>query len=86
MATNGEVVLVGGPRDGDVVEAGGAGLVEIEVGGMVHRYIPTKQTRPVGEVDLLAYNYDGMVNPAGAEDGVENAETRMASPRADENR
>jgi hypothetical protein len=58
--------------------------MEIDVDGMVHRYIPTKQTRTVGGADLPAYNYDGMVNPAGAEDGVENAETRMASPRADE--
>jgi hypothetical protein len=84
MTASSEVVLVGGPRDGDIVEAGRPGLVEIEVGGMVHRYIPTRQTRPVGDADLPAYNYDGMVNPAGAEDGVENAESRMASPRAEE--
>ncbi|MCW6005086.1 hypothetical protein K1W54_10905 [Micromonospora sp. CPCC 205371] len=84
MTTNSEVVLVGGPRDGDVVEVGAPGLVEIEAAGMVHRYIPTKQTRPVGNADLPAYNYDGMVNPAGAQDGVEDADKRMASPLAEE--
>lgn len=84
MTVSSQVVLVGGPRDGDVVEAGSPGLLEVEVGGMMHRYIPTKQTRPVDDADLPAYNYDGMVNPAGAEDGVENAEKRMASPRAEE--
>jgi hypothetical protein len=84
MTANSQVVLVGGPRDGAVVEAGSPGLLEVEVGGMMHRYIPTKQTRPVDGADLPAYNYDGMVNPAGAEDGVENAEKRMASPRAEE--
>lgn len=67
-----------------MVEAGGPGLLEIEIGGMVHRYIPTTQTRPVDSADLPVYNYDGMVNPAGAEDGVEHAEKRMASPHAEE--
>ena len=84
MTANSEVVLVGGPRDGDTLEADSPGLLEIEVDGLVHRYIPTKQTRPVGGADLPAYNYDGMVDPTGAQDGVEDAEARMTSPRADE--
>lgn len=79
-------MLAGGPRDGEVMEVGDAGLLEVEVDGMVHRYIPTRQTRPSGGADLPVYNYDGMVNPAGAEDGVENADRRMASPLADEER
>jgi hypothetical protein len=82
-ATKNDVVLVGGPRDGDTVEAGGAGLLELDVSGMVHRYIPTKQTRPMGDAELQVYNYDGMLNPAGAEDGVESA-GRRASPVAEE--
>jgi hypothetical protein len=84
MTSQNDAVLVGGPRGGEVVEVGEAGLLEIEIGGMVHRYIPTTQTRPVGDTELPVYNYDGMVNPAGAQDGVENADRRMASPLADE--
>lgn len=84
MTAKNEVVLTGGPRDGEKMETDGAGLLEIEISGMVHRYIPTKQTRAMGGVELPVYNYDGMVNPAGAEDGVEDAERRMASPLADE--
>jgi len=84
MTANSKAVLVGGPRDGDVVKADSAALVEIEIDGMVHRYIATMQTRPVGDADLPVYNYDGMVNPAGAEDGVEEAKSRMTSPLAEE--
>lgn len=83
--TSNEVLLAGGPRDGETVDtAADTGLLEIEDGGMVHRYIPTKHTRPADGRELPVYNYDGVVNPAGAEDGVESAGRRMASPLADE--
>jgi hypothetical protein len=84
MTVTNDVVLAGGPRDGETVQAGGAGLLEIEVGGMIHRYIPTTKTRPADGAELPVYNYDGMVNPAGAEDGIEDAGRRMTSPLADE--
>ena len=75
-----DAILQGGPRDGTEFEAEDAGLVELEIGGMVHRYIPT--TRQAD--GRLVYTYDGMVNPAGAQDGVESAADRQASPLADE--
>jgi hypothetical protein len=77
--TDSDAILVGGPRDGTPVAADGAGLLEIEIDGMVHRYIPTKQHRD----DKAVYTYDGVVDPRGAADGAENAKNRQASPLAD---
>jgi hypothetical protein len=74
-----DAVLVGGPRDGTRFAAGGVGLVELEIDGLVHRYIRTTTHRG----DLLAYTYDGEIDPDGAADGVENARARQASPLAD---
>jgi hypothetical protein len=78
--TNTDVVLQGGPRDGSTFASDGLGLIEIEIDGMVHRYIPTTKHSAQHPV----YTYDGMVNPAGAEDGVEQAHDRLASPLADD--
>jgi len=78
--TTTDAILQGGPRDGTAFGAEGAGLVELEIDGMVHRYIRTTER----DGDRAVYTYDGMVNPAGAEDGVESAEDRMASPLADQ--
>jgi hypothetical protein len=75
---NSDALLQGGPRDGTQFNAEGAGLIELEIDGMVHRYIPT--TRRVD--DKVLYTYDGMVDPTGAQDGVERAEDRLASPTA----
>jgi hypothetical protein len=76
--TTSDALLQGGPRDGTEFTAEGVGLIELEIDGMVHRYIPT--TRRVD--DKVLYTYDGMVDPTGAQDGVERAEDRLASPTA----
>jgi hypothetical protein len=73
-----DVILVGGPRGGEVVPSEGEALVEVEIDGMLHRYIKTNAERDGYRV----YNYDGMVDPTGAQSGVENAEARLASPAA----
>lgn len=80
METNTKAYLVGGPRDGSSQDAGDQALLEIEIDGMIHRYIRTTQQR--GE-DGLVYNYDGMVAPGGGEPGVEDPAARVASPKAD---
>jgi hypothetical protein len=77
MSEQQEVVLVGGPRDGETATAGDA-LLEIEIDGLLHRYIRTTTERD----GRPAYNYDGAVDPGGAESGVENARARLASPAA----
>jgi hypothetical protein len=79
METNTKAYLVGGPRDGSSQDAEGA-LLEIEIDGMIHRYIRT--TKQHGEGSTV-YNYDGMVAPGGGEPGVEDPAARVASPKAD---
>ncbi|MCO1616282.1 hypothetical protein ACGFKZ_19430 [Micromonospora tulbaghiae] len=81
METNTKAYLVGGPRDGSSQDADGKALVEIEIDGMIHRYIRT--TKQHGD-DGVVYNYDGMVAPGGGEPGVEDPAARVASPKADE--
>ncbi|MCZ7427789.1 MULTISPECIES: hypothetical protein [Micromonospora] len=83
METNTKAYLVGGPRDGSSQDADGKALVEIEIDGMIHRYIRT--TKQHGD-DGVVYNYDGMVAPGGGEPGVEDPAARVASPKADEQR
>jgi hypothetical protein len=80
METNTKAYLVGGPRDGSSQDVDGSALLEIEIDGMIHRYIRT--TKRHGE-DSTVYNYDGMVAPGGGEPGVEDPGARVASPKAD---
>ncbi|AYF32270.1 hypothetical protein EAD96_03325 [Micromonospora sp. BL1] len=81
METNTKAYLVGGPRDGSSQDTDGKALVEIEIDGMIHRYIRT--TKQHGDEGVV-YNYDGMVAPGGGEPGVEDPAARVASPKADE--
>jgi hypothetical protein len=80
METNTKARLVGGPRDGSTQDSDGRALVEIEIDGMIHRYVRT--TKEHGQ-DATVYNYDGMVAPDGGEPGVEDPQARVASPKAD---
>ena len=57
-----------GPRDGVPIHAEHAGLVELEVDGLRHRYIPTHQRRTDGDAERMIYTYDGVVDPDGALD------------------
>lgn len=60
-------ILVGGPRDRTRFVAEDAALVELEIDGLVHRYIRTTQSRD----GLTLFAYDGAVDPGGALPGVE---------------
>ncbi|HZN17804.1 MAG TPA: hypothetical protein VFB84_06375 [Micromonosporaceae bacterium] len=72
MATRSEdALLVGGPRDQTPFAAEQAALVELEIDGLVHRYIRTTQERDWRERRVTVYNYDGVVDPDGAMPGVE---------------
>jgi hypothetical protein len=66
-----DAILIGGPRDGTVFHARDIALVELELDGMLHRYIRTTQERDHDGGSLLVYNYDGEVNPSGAQPGIE---------------
>lgn len=82
MTTPNDAILVDGPRDGTFVSAGDAGLIEVEIDGLIHRYIRTTATRNREGEALTVYNYDGEVAPDGGQSGSENAAARVASPLA----
>ncbi|SCL21914.1 hypothetical protein [Micromonospora inyonensis] len=80
MDTKTDAWLVGGPRDGSTHDAGGSALLELEIDGLIHRYVRTTKQH---DDDTTVYNYDGAVAPGGGEPGVEDPAARVASPRAD---
>jgi hypothetical protein len=69
--TEHDAIFVGGPRDGALFGSNEAGLVELEIEGMVHRYIRTTRHRDRDGRSYLVYNYDGVVDPNGAQSGAE---------------
>ena len=58
--------------------------MELEIDGLVHRYIRTTQDRERNGAALTVYNYDGVVDPDGAQPGIEDSSQRVASPLASE--
>jgi hypothetical protein len=70
-----DAILVGGPRDGELFTSQDEGLVELTVDGLVHRYIRTTASRDRDERQFRVYNYDGEVDPDGAQSGVETRRT-----------
>jgi hypothetical protein len=79
--TDCDAVFQGGPCDGMTHAAAGAGLVEIQIDGMVHRYIPTGRRGPEPGAELTVYTYDGMVVPARAATGAGHPEVGPAPDR-----
>jgi len=65
------VILVGGPRDGTVLDTRDSAVVELEIDGMIHRYVVTTKRRNDGDHSYQVYNYDGEIDPTGAQPGVE---------------
>lgn len=84
MTESQEVVLVGGPRDGEIIDGVDRGLVELEIDTLVHRYTRTAATRESGGQTRTVYNYDGSVRPVMASDAHtahEQQDTPDAVPR-----
>ncbi len=71
MTDQADAVLVGGPRDQELFAAEDAALVELEIDGLIHRYIRTTKQRDEDDRTVTVYNYDGEVDPSGAQSGVE---------------
>jgi hypothetical protein len=69
--TEQDAIFVGGPRDGTVFHSNQVPLVELEINGMIHRYIRTTRHRDRDGRSYLVYNYDGEVDPTGARSGAE---------------
>ncbi|MFI5908208.1 hypothetical protein [Dactylosporangium sp. NPDC051541] len=66
-----QVQLTGGPRDGAVLDTVDAPVVEIEIDGLIHRYVTTTKHRDDGDRSYHVYNYDGAIDPNGAMPGAE---------------
>jgi hypothetical protein len=79
--TSYDAMFVGGPRDGSLLASQGAPIIEEEIDGFIHRYTVTTKQREQDGRTYTAYNYDGEINPAGAQSGVE---TRRGDPATDQ--
>jgi hypothetical protein len=66
-----DAIFIGGPRDETLFAAGDAALIEVEIDGLVHRYIRTTAHRERDGRQVLVYNYDGELDPTGAQSGAE---------------
>jgi hypothetical protein len=66
-----DAILVGGPRDGTRFTSEEAALIELEIDGFLHRYIRTTAERERDGRSLIVFNYDGVIDPSGAQSGVE---------------
>jgi len=82
MTTTKDALLIGGPRNGTLATGGGAALVELEIDGLIHRYIRTTEERDHDGATMAVYNYDGAVSPEGGQSGAESGPDRVASPAA----
>ncbi|GIJ43684.1 hypothetical protein Val02_05700 [Virgisporangium aliadipatigenens] len=74
--THEDAILVGGPRDGNRLESQGQPVVEVEIDGFMHRYAITTKERDGRRV----YNYDGMIDPSGAQPGAQAPEGGLHDP------
>lgn len=70
-STRQDAIFVGGPREGTRFDSDQVAVVELEIDGLVHRYIRTTQERDVDGGSYAVYNYDGEIDPTGAKSGVE---------------
>ena len=81
MTDNGfDAVLVGGPRDGVLLRTEGGAVAEVEIDDLLHRYHVTTKQRDHDGVPLTVYTYDGVIDPSGAQPGVETPETGVHAP------
>lgn len=62
-APSNQAILVGGPQDEEVTTTDGAALLELEINGLIHRYIRTTQQRERDGRQVTVYNYDGVIEP-----------------------
>jgi hypothetical protein len=75
-----DAIFVGGPRDGSLLAADNEGLVEVEIDGLIHRYVVTTKQRERDGVSYRVYNYDGEIDPTGALPGVETPDGGRHNP------
>jgi hypothetical protein len=62
-----DALLIGGPRNDTSFIANEAAMVELEIDGLVHRYIGTDRRRDHDGRSLVVYTYDGVIRPTDDE-------------------
>lgn len=60
-----DALLIGGPWDDTPFTAEDAAIVELELDGLVHRYIATDRFREHDGRSVAVYTYDGATRPPG---------------------
>jgi hypothetical protein len=66
-----DAIFVGGPNDSAIFTSDVVAVVEVPLDGLIHRYVRTTARRDGDGVARVVYNYDGVVDPAGAMPGIQ---------------
>jgi hypothetical protein len=66
-----DVLLRGGPRDGRVIRRPDSAVAEVEIDGLIHRYVLTTRQDERDGTTYTVFNYDGEIDPSGAMPGAE---------------
>jgi hypothetical protein len=79
-----DAILVGGPREGALLRSEGGAVAELEIDGLIHRYVVTTKRREHQGASFTVYNYDGVIDPSGAKAGVETPQGGHHEPVSEE--
>jgi hypothetical protein len=66
-----DAILVGGPRDGTLFTAEDTAIVELEIDGLIQRYLRTTRHQNRHGEDLRIFVYDGAGSREGTPPGAE---------------
>ena len=62
-----DAVLLGGPRNGTLFTAEDAAVVELEIDGLIQRYLRTSRYQDHDGQSVVIFVYDGTADPAGGQ-------------------
>jgi hypothetical protein len=62
-----DAMLLGGPRDGTLFTAQDAAIVQLEIDGLIQRYLRTTRRADHNGLSLVVFVYDGASGPDGAD-------------------
>ncbi|GAB3808269.1 hypothetical protein [Micromonospora zhanjiangensis] len=65
-----DALLLGGPRDGTLFTADDAAVVQLEIDGLIQRYLRTTSRQDHRGQPVLVYVYDGATPPDGGLPGI----------------
>jgi hypothetical protein len=65
-----DAMLLGGPRDGTLFTAEDTAIVELEIDGLIQRYLRTSRQEDHRGQPVVIFVYDGASGPAGTQPGI----------------